>query len=289
MNPLNILNGELQYIIDNVRKIGSNSTDIQGSDLYLSISIDNNKLLNRNHKIKPLKPPKSQKPPKPPRPKFGFNMGMKRIHQSEKKVVPGPKAIKLETNENLRYILVTKKGEVVAIHKNFNENIDPIFEQKKADFIFLQNRFNSMDMEQRNFLSFLSNSMKKWSAKEKTIFYSLISSLCETSARTQKFFETISKSYCFSCYKLSVEKHKCIHFDCNGMCAECIKNVLTLDKCPACKKPQIIQCPICLEKWSVRSCKIMNCGHGVCYKCMNRSWKEMGKGITQCPTCRSKN
>ena len=45
MNQLNTLNGELQHIIDNVRQIGSNSTDIQSPGLHLSISVDNNKLL----------------------------------------------------------------------------------------------------------------------------------------------------------------------------------------------------------------------------------------------------
>ena len=47
MNQLNTLNGELQHIIDNVRQIGSNSTDIQSPGLHLSISVDNNKLLNK--------------------------------------------------------------------------------------------------------------------------------------------------------------------------------------------------------------------------------------------------
>ena len=285
MNHLNSLNGELQNIIDNVRQIGSNSTDIQSPGLHLSISVDNNNVLDRNRKIKQ----ENKKLQKLPRPRFGFNMGAKHIQQTKKNIVSGPKIIKLEKNENLRYILVTKKGEVIAVHRNSNENINPSFEQQKTDFIFLKNRFNSMELEQRKFLCCLSNSIKKWSKKENTIFHSLISSLCETPARSEKFFQTIGRSNCFSCHKLSIKKHKCIHFDCPGMCMECINNVLTLDKCPACKKPQIIQCPICLEKWSVRSCKVMNCGHGVCYKCLNRSWTQMGKGVTQCPTCRSHN
>ena len=281
---MNFLNGELQYIIDNVRGLGSNSTDIQSPGLHLSISVDNNKFLNKKkiQKNKPLNNTKNFK-----RPSFAFNMGMNKKVNEKKNVTPGPKVQNLEKNDGLRYILVTKKGEIVAIHKN--EDIDEKFEQKKCDYIFLKDRFNSMEKEQRNLLSFLSNSIKKWSSKEKTIFYSLISSLCESPARCELFFTTIGKSYCSSCYKLTIKKHNCIHFDCPGMCHECINNVLTLDKCPACKKPQIIQCPICLEKWSVRSCKIMNCGHGVCYKCLNRSWTQMGKGVTQCPTCRSHN
>jgi len=281
---MNFLNGELQYIIDNVRGLGSNSTDIQSPGLHLSISVDNRKVLNKKN-IKKVKP--VQKPMK--RPAFAFNMGMNKKVTNQKNVTRGPKVEILEKNENLKYIIVTKKGEIVAFHKNKDENIDVKFEQKKCDFIFLQNRFNSMEKEQRNLLSFLSNSIKKWSSKEKTIFYSLISSLCESPARCELFFTTIGKSYCSSCYKLTMKKHNCIHFDCPGMCHECINNVLTLDKCPACKKPQIIQCPICLEKWSVRSCKIMNCGHGICYKCLNRSWTEMGKGVKQCPQCRSTN
>ena len=287
---MNFLNGELQYIIDNVKGIGSNSTDIQSPGLHLSISLDNNQILNKR---KNQQRPQNKKIPT--RPKFGFNIaGLTRSKQTQtkqikKRNVSGPKIVELEKNENLRYILVTKKGEIIAIHKNSDENIDPSFEQEKTDFIFLKNRFNSMDLEERNLLCRLSNSIKKWSKKENTIFHSLISSLCETPKRSEKFFQTIAKSNCFSCHKLSIKKHKCIHFDCPGMCYECINNVLTLDQCPACKKPQIIQCPICLEKWSVRSCKIMNCGHGICYKCLNRSWTEMGKGVKQCPQCRSTN
>ena len=121
MNQLNTLNGELQHIIDNVRQIGSNSTDIQSPGLHLSISVDNNKLLNKKQKIQQ----QNQKIQQLSRPTFGFNMGRGQTKQIEKKIVSGPKIIKLEKNENLRYILVTKKGEVIAIHKNSDENINP--------------------------------------------------------------------------------------------------------------------------------------------------------------------
>jgi len=276
---INILDGELQNIIDNVKKVGSNSTDIHSSNLHLSISIDNNKFLSANS----LNAKKNEKKVIPKR-NFFFNT---RINKKQKAVAV-PKIEILKENDNLKYIIVTKKGEIVAIHKNKDDNINAKNEQNKTDFIFLQNRFNSMDNEPRNFLSYLSSSIGKWSDKERTIFFSLISSLCENPKRTQNFFHTINKHYCPSCYKICVKRHKCIHFDCLGMCSECIRNVLTLDKCPSCKKPQIIQCPICLDKWSVRSCEILNCGHGICYKCLNSSWTQMGKGITQCPTCRSK-
>ena len=40
-----------------------------------------------------------------------------------------------------------------------------------------------------------------------TVFYSLISSLCESPARCELFFTTIGKSYCSSCYKLTMKNN----------------------------------------------------------------------------------
>ncbi len=66
-------------------------------------------------------------------------------------------------------------------------------------------------------------------------------------------------------------------------------DILDNDNCPACNRSQEVDCPICLEKWSVRSCRIMSCGHGICYKCIARSWSEQEEDITQCPQCRAEN
>ena len=41
------------------------------------------------------------------------------------------------------------------------------------------------------------------------------------------------------CFAVSKNKVRCIHFDCLGMCFECINNVLTYDKCPSCKAPMV--------------------------------------------------
>ena len=132
---MNFLNGELQYIIDNVKGMGSNSTDIQSPGLHLSISVDNNQVLNKKQQNKP--PNKQQNKKIPTKPKFGFCIGgLTHTRKNEKKIVSGPKVIDLEKNENLRYILVTKKGEIIAIHKNSDENIDPSFEQQKQILFF---------------------------------------------------------------------------------------------------------------------------------------------------------
>ena len=88
---MNFLNGELQYIIDNVRGLGSNSTDIQSPGLHLSISVDNRKVLNKKN-IKKVK--SVQKPMK--RPAFAFNMGMNKKVTNQKNVTRGPKVEILE-------------------------------------------------------------------------------------------------------------------------------------------------------------------------------------------------
>ena len=80
---MNFLNGELQYIIDNVKGIGSNSTDIQSPGLHLSISLDNNQILNKR---KNQQRPQNKKIPT--RPKFGFNIaGLTRSKQTQTKQI----------------------------------------------------------------------------------------------------------------------------------------------------------------------------------------------------------
>lgn len=267
---------EFDSIIHNIRKMGNNSTDIASPGIHLAFSVD-----ETNHLSKPPQP----KVPKKSRKTF-FSMGNLQNRRENKKTA---KVFKLDNkNKRLRYILVTKDGEVISIHKhpNIRENINVEEELRKVDFIYLRNRFNTLPLQKRKLLSSLSIELKTWDKIEKEIFSGIISTLCETPSRVNTLFDTINKKYCYSCSKITDKKHTCIHFDCRGMCIDCLKNILNEDICPACKRPQIITCPICLEKWSVRSCNIMHCGHGVCYKCINRSWAEMGKGIEQCPQCR---
>ena len=233
----------------------------------------------------------SPKPPTLPpiRRQFGFNLLNRRnvVQPKIKNLTSGPKVQNLKTtNERLKYILVTKNGEVISLHKNTKEDLDPTKEQKKLDYVYLSNRFNSLPKDRRNLLAYLSNNFTKWTNIEKEIITNIFSSLSETPKRVSNIFNTINSNFCSACYKICEKKYKCIHFDCTGMCRECIQEVTTTSACPACKKQQILTCPICIEKWNVRSCKILDCGHGICYKCCNRKWKEMGEGVTICPQCR---
>ena len=256
--------------------MSNNSTDISMGNIHLSLSIDKT---NHLAKILPPQLPKNNR-------KMFFSMGNLNQPRQQKKTA---KVLNLShKNKKLRYILVTQEGEVISIHKhpNMKGYVNPHYELQKADFVYLQNRFNSLPSEKRKKLSSLSSEIKTWNKIEKEIFSGIISTLCETPSRVNTLFDTINQKYCFSCSYLTDKKHKCIHFDCRGMCLNCLNNILNEDTCPACRRPQIITCPICLEKWSVRGCNIMQCGHGVCYKCINRSWNEMGEGINKCPQCR---
>ena len=189
-------------------------------------------------------------------------------------------------NDRLKYILVTKNGEIISLHKNTKEDLNPTEEQKKTDFVYILNRLNTLPKDKRNLIAYISNNFSKWNNIEKEIITNIFSSLSETPKRVENLFNTINENFCKGCYKMCVKKFKCIHFDCPGMCQECIQQVTSTKECPACKKPQILTCPICIEQWNVRSCKILNCGHGICYKCCNRKWNEMGEGIIICPQCR---
>lgn len=110
-----------------------------------------------------------------------------------------------------------------------------------------------------------------------------------------KLFETNLKdmfkksnicSICFSCNPIT----KCLHIDCVGCCKDC-RNAAAAGgggdgTCCACKKPQILQCPICLDEHTEQYLKILKCSHCVCWKCFCQSY-EVHRPIEKCPTCRA--
>lgn len=283
----NGIQSQFSDIISNIRHYRSNSTDIHDNKVHLSVSLDNRMTMNfpmRNTISEPPKPPPVRK-----QTQFGFNLRSKNnvIKPNNIPKTNGPKVENLKTlNDRLKYILVTKNGEIISLHKNTKEDLNPTEEQKKTDFVYILNRLNTLPKDKRNLIAYISNNFSKWNNIEKEIITNIFSSLSETPKRVENLFNTINENFCKGCYKMCVKKFKCIHFDCPGMCQECIQQVTSTKQCPACKKPQILTCPICIEQWNVRSCKILNCGHGICYKCCNRKWNEMGEGIIICPQCR---
>ena len=259
----------------------NNRTDLEGKDVHLSVSSGNftipkksiqqdNSLVNRRH---------------------GLFFNMRRVGATNSKV-SGPKISNLPKEmKQIRYIIITDKGKVINLYKHpeLDDNIDPNKTQAEVDFLFLKNRFNTLPKNLKHFFTFLSKEFVKAEKAEKEMLSTIFSTLCDSPARTRNFFQIIGNLHCYSCFKLTKTKIKCIHFDCAGMCEKCFSDILDNDNCPACKRPQEVDCPICLERWSVRSCRIMSCGHGICYKCITRSWAEQEEDITQCPQCRAEN
>lgn len=281
-NDIEYFFGDFQNIINNIRKFKSNSTDIEINNTQLSFSIDEQKNLSTNNLMQ-------NSVIKNPSKHAGMFFSMGNLNKKNARIQkPTPKVLNLaKKTDRIRYILVTKNGEIVTVHKNPDiTNINPHEEKKKTDFTYLQTRYNSLQESQRKLLGFLAISVNKWDEREQQIICCIISSLCESPGKAKNFFNTIAKNHCSSCYKITSKQHKCVHFDCLGMCGKCLGDLTNTNACPACKKPQIITCPICLEKWNIRSCKLLNCGHGICYKCCNRKWNQMNEDITICPLCR---
>ena len=84
---------------------------------------------------------------------------------------------------------------------------------------------------------------------------------------------------------------KCLHLDCIGCCKDCFNEHSAGGggdgTCCACKKPQILQCPICLDEHTKQYLKILNCKHCVCWKCFCHSY-EAQRPLKKCPICRAK-
>jgi len=95
---------------------------------------------------------------------------------------------------------------------------------------------------------------------------------------------------CVACLEHCVEKHKCIHRDCCGMCKSCHNKLESGEgdnKCPACKQEQVIVCCICQEEKKDDDMVEASggCGHRVCLKCLGRAFMS-GHPIDNCPLCR---
>ena len=261
----------------------NNRTDLEGKDVHLSVSSGNFTI--------PKRSPQQDNSLVNRRPGLFFNM--RRVGATNSKVtVSGPRISNLPKEiTKIRYIIITDKGKVINLYKHpkLDNNIDPDKTQAEVDFLFLKNRFNTLPKNLKHFFTFLSKEFAKSDKTEKEILSTIFTTLCDSPARTRNFFQIIANLHCYSCFKLTKHKMKCIHFDCAGMCEKCYSDILDNDNCPACNRSQEVDCPICLEKWSVRSCRIMSCGHGICYKCIARSWAEQEEDITQCPQCRAEN
>ena len=93
---------------------------------------------------------------------------------------------------------------------------------------------------------------------------------------------------CIECGSFDIEKKKCIHHDCSGMCAKCfdVKNKTGFETCACCDKKQEITCPICQEDFTPENLiKSEQCSHHICWACFGRSVKST-RPLSHCPLCR---
>ena len=94
---------------------------------------------------------------------------------------------------------------------------------------------------------------------------------------------------CKCCFMISKNKVKCIHFDCPGACTQCHEGYAGKQgmgrECIACKREQIVKCPICFEEEKSKYLRIFKCRHFVCMKCFITAF-EKKKAIKKCPCCR---
>jgi len=101
---------------------------------------------------------------------------------------------------------------------------------------------------------------------------------------------TFMKNRCQCCDAYMSSQYKCIHSDCSGMCKTCHGNSIAngVESCPACKKEQKLECPICTETKAPNEMLMSkNCSHGICLACFADSYR-CGKTISKCPMCRCK-
>lgn len=97
------------------------------------------------------------------------------------------------------------------------------------------------------------------------------------------------KNRCTCCDSFMSSSYTCIHSDCIGMCKTCHGNSIAsgVDTCPACKKEQTLECPICTEtKKPDQMLMGKHCSHGVCLSCFAESFR-CKKTISNCPMCRA--
>ena len=115
--------------------------------------------------------------------------------------------------------------------------------------------------------------------------------------------ERLSHITCPVCSNVTCKSFvKCRHDSCTKMCQQChddwqngssINNGMFIfghlscdkDTCPACKKSQLYQCPICYDDCKKEQMMFSdNCDHSICKNCFCNSFSS--NPIVDCPMCR---
>ena len=162
---------------------------------------------------------------------------------------------------------------------NFNINKTTNESQKFNTIRNLKSEINTLSNNNNQLLSIIKSFYNNLSLEQKKEHFN--------DNLKHIFNEANLCSICFSHATLT----KCLHFDCIGACKNCRNEHSNGGggdgTCCACHKPQILECPICIEKHTEQYLKILKCKHCVCWKCFCNSY-EAGHPIKKCPICREK-
>jgi len=124
--------------------------------------------------------------------------------------------------------------------------------------------------------------------------------------QNDEFLTYIKDHTCSGCNTFTNNLSKCIHRDCTGCCANCIKLKCFANKekiigsnidgssitftqmvpiCRGCKQEQVMECPICQKEKTPKELCQFACSHVVCWKCFAMSAVH-GQQLQKCPMCR---
>ena len=134
---------------------------------------------------------------------------------------------------------------------------------------------------------FLKNLVDFWTKREIEFFFEVLG-ISKKFPGTDFLLraKSLCKDMCPICLNIINDKNerkKCISFECDGMCSSCKDNIE--ECCPVCNAKQELKCPICLETRPLWATKVLNCGHGICWKCFAVSF-EKAHNLINCPKCR---
>ena len=110
----------------------------------------------------------------------------------------------------------------------------------------------------------------------------------EKARKTHEALQKASSDY-INCLQKQLEKKRCVHVDCKGMCERDFDeyNPDGFEVCFCCKKAQELECPICYETIKVSDMVCgSNCSHRICWKCYGMADRG-GNKIEKCPMCRA--
>ena len=225
--------------------------------------------------------------------------------EGELKFYNGPSLDGYESNRPYLCIKIRNKYEWRDLNSvsttKLNQHKEAISEQLEEMYLKVRAMQNSHNVTKRklkskdkNHESMLIYMFNKMDAGQRIAFY----------MDYPEMQKNLSKYKCSTCSNLSNKTFKkCRHDDCCGMCETCYNSwkdgtpindngifvfghmSICKSECPACKKNQNYECPICYDNLPEKDIMFSdNCDHFICKGCFCNSFNS--NPIVDCPMCR---